>query len=118
MSVFDPFTVQAMKMLVVCVSGTVFILETMLRRDERASRLWALGFIAVMLSSIASLVFAGSAGAVWVVAAANAAIVAATGCMWLGCRRYNERSMTGPLLVVVAVSLIDMFSQQLRKRFL
>jgi GGDEF domain-containing protein len=83
-----------MTALVVNVSGILFILETLLRRDEGAGRIWALAFLAGMLTTIAYLVWAQTPGAWWAGAVGNASFVASTGCMWLGCRRYNERRMT------------------------
>jgi len=98
----DPFTVSIMTGLVVNVGGGIFILETMLRRDESASRWWALGFLAAMLTTISYVVWAGRSDAWWAVAAGNAMFVAGTGCIWLGCRRYNGRRMLVPGLLVVA----------------
>jgi len=102
--ILDPFTVSIMTGLVVNVGGGIFILETLLRRDESASRLWALGFLAAMLTTISYVVWAGRPDAWWAVAAGNATFVAGTGCIWLGCRRYNERRMLVPgILVAVGV---------------
>lgn len=99
--ILDPFTVSIMTGLVVNVGGGIFILETLLRRDERSSRLWALGFLAAMLTTLAYIVWAGQPEAWWAVAAGNATFVAGTGCMWLGCRRYNERPLRVPALLVL-----------------
>jgi hypothetical protein len=100
----DPFTVAILTGLVVNVGGGMFILETLLRRDEKASRLWALGFLAAMLTTLAYIVWAGQPDAWWAIAAGNATFVAGTGCMWLGCRRYNERPMLASgVLVSVGV---------------
>ncbi len=87
-------SVLIMTTLVVNVSGVLFIVETLLRRDEGAGRIWALGFLAGMLTTLAYLVWAQTPGAWWAVAVGNAAFVATTGCMWLGCRRFNGRSIT------------------------
>jgi hypothetical protein len=90
--------------LVVNVSGILFILETFLRRDEGAGRIWSVGFLAAMLTTLAYAVWAQSDGAWWPVAVGNAAFVAGTGFMWLGCRRFNARRMTwAAVLVAVAV---------------
>ena len=98
----DLISVQVMSALVVNVSGILFIVETLLRRDEGAGRLWALGFLAGMLTTLAYTVWALTPAAWWSVAVGNAAFVAGTGCMWLGCRRFNGRRMTWASLVVVA----------------
>ena len=88
--------------LVVNVSGVLFILETLLRRDEGAGRIWAVGFLAAMLTTLSYVVWASLEDAWWAVAVGNAAFVAGTGCMWLGCRRFNGRSMTWASLLVAA----------------
>jgi hypothetical protein len=91
--------------LVVNVSGILFIIETLLRRDEGAGRVWALAFVAAMLTTLAYLVWVQSPGAWWAIAVGNGAFVAGTGCMWLGCRRFNGRRMAVPSAVVGAAVL-------------
>ena len=100
--ILDLISVQVMSALVVNVSGILFVVETLLRRDEGAGRFWALGFLAGMLTTLAYTVWALTPAAWWSVAVGNAAFVAGTGCMWLGCRRFNGRRMTWPSLVVTA----------------
>ena len=100
----DLASVLVMTALVVNVSGILFIVETLLRRDEGAGRIWALAFLAAMLTTLAYIVWAQTPEAWWAVAVGNAAFVAGTGCMWLGCRRFNGRRMGWPsALVAVAV---------------
>lgn len=86
-------SVIIMTALVVNVSGVLFIVETLLRRDEGAGRVWALGFLAAMLTTLSYTVWAQTPGAWWAVAVGNAAFVASTGCIWLGCRRFNGHGM-------------------------
>jgi hypothetical protein len=86
-------SVLVMTALVVNTSGTLFIVETLLRRDEGAGRIWALGFLAAMLTTLAYTMWSQADAAWWAVAVGNAAFVAGTGCMWLGCRRFNHRRM-------------------------
>lgn len=102
--VLDLMSVLVVAAVCVNAAGVVFILETLLRRDEGAGRVWAVAFLAVMLSSLASLVWAQAPDAWWAVAVGNASFVAAAGGIWLGCRRYNGRT-TGlaGLGVVIAV---------------
>ncbi|WP_040568980.1 hypothetical protein [Microbacterium yannicii] len=91
--------------LVVNVSGILFILETFLRRDEGAGRIWSVGFLAAMLTTLAYAVWAQSDGVWWPIAVGNAAFVAGTGFMWLGCRRFNgRRMMWAAVVVAVAVA--------------
>ncbi|WP_137845993.1 hypothetical protein [Microbacterium sp. 2FI] len=90
--------------LVINVSGILFIVETLLRRDEGAGRVWALAFLAAMLTTLAYVIWAQSPDAWWAVAVGNGAFVAGTGCMWLGCRRFNDRAMGwSSFLVATAV---------------
>jgi hypothetical protein len=99
---FDMYSVLVVTALVVNVSGIVFIVETLLRRDEGAGRIWTLAFLAGMLTTLAYLIWTQSPHAWWAVAAGNGAFVAATGCMWLGCRRFNGRRMLWACLLVTA----------------
>lgn len=101
----DLYSVLVVTAVVVNVSGVLFIVETLLRRDEGAGRVWALAFLAGMLTTLAYVVWVQSPGAWWAVAVGNAAFVAGTGCMWLGCRRFNRRRMGwSSILVGVAVA--------------
>lgn len=101
----DLFSVLVLTALVVNVCGTLFIIETLLRRDDGAGRVWSLGYVAGMLTTLAYTVWAHTNDAWWAVAVGNAAFVAGTGCMWLGCRRFNGRSMSWSSLVVAIAVL-------------
>jgi len=101
----DLTSVLIMTALVVNVSGVLFILETLLRRDEGAGRIWSIAFLAAMLTTLAYTIWVQSDGAWWAIAVGNAAFVAGTGCMWLGCRRFNGRSMRWSGLLVAAAVL-------------
>lgn len=96
----DLTSVLIMTAVVVNTSGILFIVETLLRRDEGAGRIWALGFLAGMLTTLAYTMWSQSDSAWWAIAIGNGAFVAATGCMWLGCRRFNRRRMDWPSLLV------------------
>lgn len=98
----DLASVLVMTALVVNVSGILFIIETLLRRDEGAGRIWALAFLAGILTTVAYIVWVQSPGAWWAIAVGNAAFVASTGCMWLGCRRFNGRRLLWQSALVAA----------------
>ena len=89
----DLGSVLIMTALVVNVSGVLFILETLLRRDEGAGRIWSLAFLSAMLTTLAYTIWVQTDEAWWAIAIGNAAFVSGTGCMWLGCRRYNGRGL-------------------------
>lgn len=100
-----PFTVSVMTALVLMVAGVVFVLETLLRKDEGAGRVWALAFLAGMLTTVAYLVWGASPETWWAVAAGNGSFVAGTGLLWLGARRFNERPMRWQSVIVGVASL-------------
>lgn len=98
----DLFTVTLLTALVVIVTSTVFILGMLARKDEGVGRVWALAFLAGLLTTISYVMWASAPDAWWAVAAGNGAFVASTGCMWLGCRRFNGRVMRIPSIAVAA----------------
>ncbi|MFK4835892.1 hypothetical protein ACI3KY_09200 [Microbacterium sp. ZW T2_14] len=100
----DLASVLIMTALVVNVSGVLFIVETLLRRDEGAGRIWSIAFLSAMLTTLAYTVWVQS-DVWWAIAVGNAAFVAGTGCMWLGCRRFNRRRMRWSS-IVVAVAVV------------
>ncbi|KRA23122.1 hypothetical protein ASD65_00835 [Microbacterium sp. Root61] len=110
----DLVSVSIMSALVINVSGIVFLVETLIRRDEGAGRIWALAFLAGMLTTLAYLVWAYDSSAWWAIAIGNAAFVANAGCMWLGCRSYNDRRMTGATLAVVGMVVATFLAAFLR----
>lgn len=96
----DLFTLSIASALVVTVCGAVFITETLIRRDDPAGQLWALGFFAGIMTTASFAVSAGSPGTWWAVAVGNASFVATSGFMWLGVRRFNEHDVGIPALTV------------------
>ncbi|WP_431798492.1 hypothetical protein [Microbacterium kunmingense] len=106
LSELDLVTTAAMTALVVFVAGTVFLLETVLRRDEAAGGAWSLGFLGAILTSLLYLAWAADPTALWAVVAGNVTFVAGTGAMWVGCRLYNERRNGVALVIIAALSII------------
>lgn len=102
----DPDTVKLITALVVHVAGGVFVLETMLRKDDRAGRVWALGFIAGMIATEAYLLAAITEAGWWAIALGNAAWVATLGLLWIGCRVFNGKHGRGAPILVAAGALI------------
>ena len=84
----DLYSVSVMTAAVVLIVGIIYISETLIRRDEVSGRHWSIAFLAGILTTIAYAIWAAGGG--WIaVAAGNAAFVAATGFIWIGCRSYN-----------------------------
>ena len=102
----DPDTVKLITALVVHVGGGVFVLETMLRKDDRAGRVWALGFIAGMIATEAYLLDAVTDAGWWSIAIGNAAWVATLGLLWIGCRVFNGRQARRSALIVAATAVL------------
>jgi len=102
----DTLTLLIAAGAVVAVSGVSFILNTVLRRNERYGRIWSIAFIAGILETVASLVWATSDDAWWASGVANGAIVLSLGLMWAGCRSYNERSRTYTWVALLASILV------------
>jgi hypothetical protein len=100
--ILDLYSVLVMTALVVNVSGILFIVETLLRRDEGAGRIWALAFLAGMLTTLAYAIWSSAPDAWWAISVGNAAYVLSIGCMWLGCRRFNGRRLAWPAAIVGA----------------
>ena len=108
----DLYSVLVMTALVVNVSGILFIVETLLRRDEGAGRIWALAFLAAMLTTLAYVIWAQSPEAWWAVAVGNARSSPApaacgsdaggsTGAGWGGPRRSSPRRSLAAAVVGV-----------------
>ncbi|MCH1883126.1 hypothetical protein [Agrococcus sp. ARC_14] len=104
--ILDPDTVKLITALVVHVAGGVFVLETMLRKDDRAGRVWALGFISGMIATEAYLLDAVTDAGWWPIAVGNAAWVATLGLLWIGCRVFNGRQARGSAVLVAAAAVL------------
>ncbi|MFB8386029.1 hypothetical protein ACFC3F_02695 [Microbacterium sp. NPDC055910] len=102
----DLFSVSVMTTVVVVASSVVFILGSILRRDDGAGRMWGLAFLAAVLTSVSYLVWSAAPEAWWAIAIGNGAFVAIPGCIWLGCRAYNTRRMLVAGLVVAATAVV------------
>ncbi|WP_206446729.1 diguanylate cyclase domain-containing protein [Agrococcus sp. KRD186] len=106
----DPDTVKLITALVVHVAGGVFVLETMLRKDDRAGRVWALGFIGGMIATEAYLLDAVTDAGWWAVAIGNGAWVATLGLLWIGCRVFNGRQSRSASIVVAVGALVTVLA--------
>lgn len=102
----DLFTLTLMTALVVFTSGIVFLLETLLRRDHGAGRVWALAFLGGMLTTLSYLIWTVLPDPWVAIAVGNGALVASAGLLWLGCRVYNGRGGLLPASCVAASALV------------
>lgn len=112
--VFDMFSISLCTAVVVIVAGVQFVLDTVLRRDTGAGRIWSLAFIAAILTTLCYLAWVASDQAGIAIALGNASFIVGTGCLWVGSRSYNGRSLrvsawtvAGSAVVVLVASVID-----------
>jgi len=102
----DNFTVSLAAAVVIVVSGVMYLFETLMRKDGLSGRLWAVAFLAGILTVLSYLVWAAAPDAYLAVAVGNAGFVASAGFIWLGCRAYNDRPLRWSGSVVAAFVLI------------
>lgn len=102
----DLTTVMVMTGAVVTTVGVVFVTDMLRRNSEGAGRLWALSFLAGMLTIVCYAAWGGSVEAWWALAIGNAAFTAVPGIIWVGARRYNEMKVPRAALIVFAGALL------------
>lgn len=101
----DMFTLHVSASLVVVVAGVMYLLETILRKDGTAGRLWAVAFLAGILTVVSYLVWAIDATAFVAIALGNGAFVASAAFVWLGALAFNGRRLRAAS-IVVAVGVV------------
>lgn len=101
----DLLTVTVMTALVALVATGIFVIETLRRRDTGAGRLWAVGYLCGTATTFAYISWAADIGGAAAIAIGNAAFALTPGFIWLGNRRYNERSLVWPSLLVGALAV-------------
>lgn len=99
----DLFTVSVMTALVAAVASVTFILDTFIRRDTGPGRIWAAAFFCGLTTTFAYLAWSAGISSAASIAVGNALFVCVPGFVWLGCRRFNDRSMW---VASVAVALL------------
>ncbi len=83
--------------LVVTICGTTFVVSTVLRHNDVASRLWSAAFTFGILTMVSFAVWAVVPHSPAIVGVGNGALTLAMGFIWSGNRAYNGRS---PLFAV------------------
>ncbi|KAA9135831.1 diguanylate cyclase [Microbacterium caowuchunii] len=101
----DLRTASLMTALVANVAGAVFIIDTLLRREDGPSRYWSVSFLSGMATTVAYTMWATDVGGAFSIALANALFVNTTGFLWLGSRVFNQRPVG---LATGAVVLTDL----------
>lgn len=105
--ILDQFTTSLLTALVVVVSAVLYLVETMLRKDGAAGRLWAVAFLAGILTVICYLVWAFEPSSFVAVAFGNGAFVATAAFIWLGARAFNGRRLPVAAAVVALAIAIE-----------
>lgn len=104
----DLTTVNLIVAVVTMTAGVLYLVETILRREVGAGRVWALAFLGGMLTVTAYL-FWRAIPEPWVaIAIGNASLVATAGFFWLGSRTFNGRSNRVAGAIAAVFSLITL----------
>lgn len=106
----DTASVLAVSIVVVNLSGMLFVLETILRRDEGAGRVWAIAWIALMLMTLSYLLWTQTHTTWWAIAVGNGSLVCSSGLLWIGCRVFNGHRLMWASLVVAAGTILTMLT--------
>lgn len=101
----DLFSVTFMTAIVALVASGLFVIETLRRRDAGAGRLWAVGYLCGTATTFAYISWASGIGGAVAIAIGNAAFALTPAFIWLGNRRYNDRSIVWPSLTVGAFAV-------------
>lgn len=103
---FDPVTVSAATAVVVIVAGVMYLMETLVHAASAAARIWSVSFLSGILTTFCYLVWSVGVTGTWIaVAIGNAAFVLSIGCLWLGCRHFNERPGRFPDIAVILLTM-------------
>jgi hypothetical protein len=100
--ILDMFTLHVVASLVVVVAGILYVVETILRKDGAAGRLWSVAFLAGMMTVVCYLVWAAVPTAFVAVALGNGGFVASAAFVWLGARAFNGHSLRLPGILTLA----------------
>ncbi|WP_405372696.1 MULTISPECIES: diguanylate cyclase [unclassified Microbacterium] len=102
----DLFSVTVMTALVALTAGGMFIIETLRRRDTGAGKLWAVGYLAGVATTFAYISWAAGVGGAVAIAIGNATFALTPGFIWLGNRRFNDRSLAWPSVTVSVLAAL------------
>lgn len=102
----DITSIVAINAMIECLAGALFLGQALLHRHSRAARIWALAFLASIMTTVCYLAWAIAPEAWLGNALGNAAFAIGIGCLWLGAARYNNARMPWRVGVVVASGLV------------
>ncbi|WP_125132237.1 hypothetical protein [Microbacterium sp. 10M-3C3] len=102
----DLFTITLVTALVIIVCTVLYLVETLLRNDGAAGRLWSVAYLAGTITVSSYLVWSIDRTAFVAVAVGNAGFVATAGFIWLGALAFNRRSLRVPAVVLAAIEVV------------
>ena len=106
----DLFTVNLIVAIVTITAGVMYLVETLLRREVGAGRVWALAFLSGMLTVTAYLVWQATDEPWVAIAIGNSALVATGGFFWLGARSFNGRRIRTAGIIVAAAVTVELLA--------
>ena len=102
----DLTTMSLATAIVMVTAGVLFLTETLTHRPSPTARIWTTAFLAGTVTTLSYLVWALDPAGLWVaVAIGNGCFILGMGCLWLGCRRFNDHSVRIPGAIVAVTSL-------------
>lgn len=101
----DLLTVSVMTALVTSVASITYIMDTFIRRDSGPGRLWAGAFFCGLTTTFAYLAWSAGVAETGAIAVGNALFVCVPGFVWLGCRRFNDRTIVAPSILLGVLSV-------------
>jgi len=102
----DLASLVAINAIIECIGGAMFLGQALLHRRSGAARIWALAFLASILTTVCYFAWALAPEAWLGNALGNAAFVIGVGCLWLGAARYNGARMRMRVVAVAAAAII------------
>lgn len=110
----DLFSVTVMTAIVAMTAAGIFVIETLRRRDAGAGRLWAVGYLCGTAATFAYISWASGIGGAVAIAIGNTSFALTPAFIWLGNRRFNDRPITWPAVVVGVLAAVTFVAALVR----